>query len=453
MGRAGGEPGALAARDAHRSRPDPAHRLQDRDGGLRHHRGRGARGAARSGGCGPAAARPSRWTCAPRSPRSGASDTCGSRPTRRSIARPVFGFYRAGDGRWIQIHSNLPHHHAGALKVLGCEGTREAVAAAVAKWTAADLENAFAAAAPAHRHGALAGGVARAPAGRSRSPRCRCSRSSGSARRRPSRRAKAPRALGRPGARPHARHRGPSAGAPWPRTGRRAARHRAAPAESPAARGRHRPRQALGVARSPPGGEPRQLRASIRGADVFCQSYRPGALAHLGSRAGGRGAPSSRYRRRDPLRLRARGPVAGAAGDSRPSSSRSAAWRTSRDPGGESPRHLPAQVVDHGTGYLAAFGAMIALARRRARAGAISCGSRWPRPAAGSTRSAAWMGAARPTFRWTRSRTCSPDRTRRFGRLRQSFPPRASRRRRRAGPARPRRPHAPPPRRLGGTAL
>ncbi|HWN16537.1 MAG TPA: CoA transferase [Candidatus Dormibacteraeota bacterium] len=32
---------------------------------------------------------------------------------------PVFGFYRAGDGRWIQIHSNLPHHHAGALKVLG----------------------------------------------------------------------------------------------------------------------------------------------------------------------------------------------------------------------------------------------------------------------------------------------------------------------------------------------
>src|SRR5574342_802776 len=46
---------------------------------------------------------------------------------------PVFGFYRAGDGRFIQIHSNLPHHRAGALKLLGCEGTREAVAAAVVK--------------------------------------------------------------------------------------------------------------------------------------------------------------------------------------------------------------------------------------------------------------------------------------------------------------------------------
>ena len=59
---------------------------------------------------------------------------------------PIFGFYQAGDGRWIQIHSNLPHHHEGALRVLGCEDTREAVAAAVAKWTAGDLENAFAAA-------------------------------------------------------------------------------------------------------------------------------------------------------------------------------------------------------------------------------------------------------------------------------------------------------------------
>ena len=37
--------------------------------------------------------------------------------------------------------------------------------------------------------------------------------------------------------------------------------------------------------------------------------------------------------------------------------------------GGESPRHLPAQVVDHGTGYLAAFGAMIALARRAREGG------------------------------------------------------------------------------------
>ena len=37
--------------------------------------------------------------------------------------------------------------------------------------------------------------------------------------------------------------------------------------------------------------------------------------------------------------------------------------------GGDQPRHLPAQVVDHGTGYLAAFGAMIALARRAREGG------------------------------------------------------------------------------------
>src|SRR5207249_4221037 len=59
---------------------------------------------------------------------------------------PLFGFYQAGDGRWIQLHSNMPHHRDGALKLLGCEGTREATAAAVETWKAGDLEDTFAAA-------------------------------------------------------------------------------------------------------------------------------------------------------------------------------------------------------------------------------------------------------------------------------------------------------------------
>ena len=59
---------------------------------------------------------------------------------------PIFGFYPAGDGRWIQIHSNMPHHREGALRLLGCESTREAVTAAVGKWTAEALEDALAAA-------------------------------------------------------------------------------------------------------------------------------------------------------------------------------------------------------------------------------------------------------------------------------------------------------------------
>ena len=47
---------------------------------------------------------------------------------------PLFGFYRAGDGRFIQIHSNLPHHRDGALRLLGCEATRDSVAAVWTKY-------------------------------------------------------------------------------------------------------------------------------------------------------------------------------------------------------------------------------------------------------------------------------------------------------------------------------
>src|SRR3989442_8970490 len=57
----------------------------------------------------------------------------------------IFGFYRAGDGRFIQLHGAMPHHREGIVKLLGCEGTREAAAAAVAKWNAEELEDALAA--------------------------------------------------------------------------------------------------------------------------------------------------------------------------------------------------------------------------------------------------------------------------------------------------------------------
>src|SRR3989442_4168949 len=57
----------------------------------------------------------------------------------------IFGFYRAGDGRFIQLHGAMPHHREGIVKLLGCEGTRDAAAAAVAKWNAEELEDALAA--------------------------------------------------------------------------------------------------------------------------------------------------------------------------------------------------------------------------------------------------------------------------------------------------------------------
>ncbi|WP_127562801.1 CoA transferase [Nioella ostreopsis] len=52
------------------------------------------------------------------------------------------GDYRAADG-WIKLHTNAPHHRAAAIRALGCEETREAVARAVAGWQAVELEAAI----------------------------------------------------------------------------------------------------------------------------------------------------------------------------------------------------------------------------------------------------------------------------------------------------------------------
>jgi hypothetical protein len=54
---------------------------------------------------------------------------------------PIAGDYRALDG-WIRLHTNAPHHRAAALRVLGVEGDREWVAAAVTTWLASELEDA-----------------------------------------------------------------------------------------------------------------------------------------------------------------------------------------------------------------------------------------------------------------------------------------------------------------------
>ncbi|ONH26160.1 carnitine dehydratase [Pseudofrankia asymbiotica] len=50
------------------------------------------------------------------------------------------GYYRAGDGRWVQMHCNLPHHRAGVLDLLRTRADPVAVARAVARYNAADLE-------------------------------------------------------------------------------------------------------------------------------------------------------------------------------------------------------------------------------------------------------------------------------------------------------------------------
>src|SRR5258706_63780 len=75
----------------------------------------------------------------------------------------IMGFYPTRDGRWSYLHCNFPNHRAAALRVLGVAEDRDAVARAVATWNAADLEEAIIAAKGA-------GGMARTQAEWARHP-------------------------------------------------------------------------------------------------------------------------------------------------------------------------------------------------------------------------------------------------------------------------------------------
>ena len=58
----------------------------------------------------------------------------------------VMGTYPARNGRWSYLHCNFPNHRSAALKVLGVPEDREAVRKAVAQWDALELEEAIIAA-------------------------------------------------------------------------------------------------------------------------------------------------------------------------------------------------------------------------------------------------------------------------------------------------------------------
>jgi hypothetical protein len=55
---------------------------------------------------------------------------------------PIAGDYASADG-WIRLHTNAPHHRAAAERVLGRHADREAMAAAVSRWTKTALEAAI----------------------------------------------------------------------------------------------------------------------------------------------------------------------------------------------------------------------------------------------------------------------------------------------------------------------
>ena len=76
----------------------------------------------------------------------------GKRPV---LWDPLAGHYPTRDGRVMFIHTNHPHHRAGALRIAGAKAeTREALAEAVAKWDGLAIEEAIAA-------GGCVGGLSR----------------------------------------------------------------------------------------------------------------------------------------------------------------------------------------------------------------------------------------------------------------------------------------------------
>lgn len=54
----------------------------------------------------------------------------------------IAGAYMCGDGRWVRLHTNFAHHRDGVLKILGCAYERDAVAKALRERNAEDFESA-----------------------------------------------------------------------------------------------------------------------------------------------------------------------------------------------------------------------------------------------------------------------------------------------------------------------
>jgi len=106
------------------------------------------------------------------------------------------------------------------------------------------------------------------------------------------------------------------------------------------------------------------LRALLAGADIFSQGYRPQAIAALGfsPEAAAEISPGIVY-----VTLSAyghAGPWAGRRGfDSLVQTATGFNHAEGQAAGIEDPKELPAQMLDHATGYFMAFGAMLARAR------------------------------------------------------------------------------------------
>lgn len=68
----------------------------------------------------------------------------GESVKRPALDAPTVGLYRCADGRWIHLHGGFPRQWKRMLDLLNAADSREAVAASVAKWNSLALEDAIA---------------------------------------------------------------------------------------------------------------------------------------------------------------------------------------------------------------------------------------------------------------------------------------------------------------------
>ncbi|CAM3149624.1 CoA transferase [Cupriavidus taiwanensis] len=287
----------------------------------------------------------------------------------------IAGIYRCGDGRWVRLHTNFPHHRDGVLRLLGCAYDKDAVQAALEKWEAEAFETA------ASDAGLVVAAL------RSFDEWDRHAQAAAL-------RGLPPVTLERIGDAPPQPLPAPvSAGAQplsgvrvldftriiaGPVAGRTLAAHGAdvllvtaphlpsiAPLVIDTGRGKRSCQLDLRDA-----DDKRTLHKLLHGADVLVQGYRPGGLDGLGAgpEAAARARPGIVY-----VSLSAYGhvgPWAPKRGfDSLVQTATGFNHAEAEAAGSDTPRPLPAQVLDHAAGYLLAFGAMAALHRRAVEGG------------------------------------------------------------------------------------
>jgi crotonobetainyl-CoA:carnitine CoA-transferase CaiB-like acyl-CoA transferase len=281
------------------------------------------------------------------------------------------GLYRTKDARWIRLHTNLPHHRAGTLKLLSAEYDRASVQRAIDNWTAQELEDAAAKAGLVVTMSRSFAEWDATPQGQAvvRQPVFSIDR------------------IGDAPIEPLPYGSRPLSGIrvldltrviAGPVCGRTLAAHGADVLNISAAHvpqmealviDTNRGKLSAQIDLREPSGRAR-LERLIRDADIFVQGYRPGAIAQYGFGA------------EDIARIRPgivcvslcaygyEGPWAGRRGfDSLVQNANGLNVAEAESAGERQPRPLPCQELDHATGYLMAFGAMTALRRRAVEGG------------------------------------------------------------------------------------